>query len=84
MTKTYEICETVRHWHLVTVDDEVNIEDVIKQCNDNLPRYDTGYEAIEDVLEDIKDRYGLEFEMKKNYCGTESEGLSVMDEVEII
>ena len=81
MTKTYEICETVRHWHLITVDDEVNIEDVIKQCNDNLPRYDTGYEAIAYALEDYKNKYSFEYEVKPNFCGTDVISMEVMDEI---
>lgn len=80
--KSYEIRETVYLYHCVNIDDEVDIEDVIKEANDNLPRCDSGCEAVKVVLDKIKDTYGLEYEIKLNYCGTEIDGISIVDEVD--
>ncbi len=80
--KSYEIRETVYLYHCVIVDEEVDIEDVIKEANENLSRCDSGCEALSVALDKIKNTYGLEYEIKCNYCGTEVDGISIVDEVD--
>ena len=80
--KKIEVCETIKLYHLIEVDDEVDIEDTINQANINSTKFDTGREAIESVLEKLKNTYGFDYQIKPNYCGTEIEGLNIMDEVD--
>lgn len=51
--KTYMIRETVQHFHSIEVDDEVDICNVIKEAK-TLLHQATGFEAIEEVLNDYK------------------------------
>ena len=80
--KRIEVCEVVKYYHLIEVDDEVDIEEIIKQANETLSKHDSGCDAIKAQLERLKNRYGFEYEIKHCYCGTEIEGLNVMDEVD--
>jgi len=80
--KKIEVCETIKHYHMIEVDDEVDIEGIVSQAYYNSARYDTGCEAIEELLKKVKDTYGLNYEIKKDYCGTEIDGLNVVGEVD--
>lgn len=82
MSKRIEICEVVKHYHVIEVDDDVDIEELIHDVNYNLSKHDSGCEAISVALDKIKNTYGLDYEIKCNYCGTEIDGLSIVDEVE--
>ena len=46
MQKTFLICERVNHFHSVTLDEELDIEDIVSKATDNVKLYDTGYEAM--------------------------------------
>lgn len=74
--KKYVIAETVTHYHSIEVDDEVDICDVIKEAK-TLLHQATGFEAIEEVLNDYQNKYGFDYTVKPNYCGTCSEGLEI-------
>lgn len=75
--KKYVVREVVNHYHLIEVDDEVDICNVIKEAKTLLHRA-TGFEAIEDVLNDYQNKYGFNYTVKPNYCGTCSEGLEIV------
>lgn len=75
--KKYVIAETVTHYHSIEVDDEVDICDVIKEAK-TLLRQATGFEAIEEVLNGYQNKYGFDYTVKPNYCGTCSEGLEIV------
>nr|DAZ41709.1 MAG TPA: hypothetical protein [Caudoviricetes sp.] len=75
--KKYVVREVVNHYHLIEVDDEVDICNVIKEAKTLLHRA-TGFEAIEDVLNDYQNKYGFDYTVKPNYCGTCSEGLEIV------
>lgn len=82
MSKRIEICEVVKHYHVIEVDDEVDVGELVRNVNYSLSKYDSGCEALSVALDKIKNTYGLDYEIKCNYCGTEVDGLSVVDEVE--
>lgn len=75
--KKYVIAETVTHYHSIEVDDEVDISDVIKEAK-TLLHQATGFEAIEEVLNGYQNKYGFDYTVKPNYCGTCSEGLEIV------
>ena len=80
--KSYMICETKKFYHLVEVSEEINMEETIKIMDSIADEYDSGYEAVSIVLEKLKDTYGFDYEIKLNYCGTEVDGISIVDEVD--
>lgn len=77
----YMICETVRHYHEVELDDEVEIKDVVQQASSMQRMFDTGYEAIEAILERYKDKYGFEYRVLPNACGTDVVDMEIVDEI---
>lgn len=81
MQKTFLICERVNHFHSVTLDEELDIEDIVSKATDNVKLYDAGYEAISDILNKYKEKYGFDYEVKSNDCGTEVLGMDVIEEM---
>lgn len=81
MIKKYMIKETVNHWHEVVCDSELDIENIVDKAFDDIKRYETGYEAIAYALEDYKNKYSFEYEVKPNFCGTDVISMEVMDEI---
>ena len=75
--KKYVIAETVTHYHSIEVDDEVDICNVIGEAK-TLLHQSTGFEAIEEVLNGYQNKYGFDYTVKPNYCGTCSEGLEIV------
>ena len=75
--KRYMVREVVNHYHSIEVDDEVDICNVIGEAKTLLHRA-TGFEAIEEVLNDYQNKYGFDYTVKPNYCGTCSEGLEIV------
>ena len=75
--KKYMIAETVTHYHSIQVDDEVDICDVIKEAN-ALLHQTTWFEAIKEVLNDYQNKYGFDYTVKPNCCGTCSAGLEIV------
>lgn len=76
------VCEIVRHYHEVELDNELYVEDVVTRAMNNNRMYDTGYQAIEGYLQTYKDRYGFDYKVKPNACGTEVEDMYVVDEID--
>lgn len=80
--KQYEICEVVKHYHLVGIDDEIEIEEIIAKANDRVEKgFGSGRECLEEILEVYKGRFGFDYQFKPNYCGTETEDMNIVDEV---
>lgn len=74
--KRYMVREVVNHYHSIEADDEVDICNVIGKAK-TLLHQATGFEAIEEVLNDYQNKYGFDYTVKPNYCGTCSEGLEI-------
>lgn len=81
MQKIYLIRETVNHFHTITLDEELDIDDIIERAKSNSKMYETGYEAVEAILKAYKDRYGFDYKVKSNDCGTEVLDMDVIEEV---
>lgn len=69
------LSETVTHYHSVELSDQLDIEKVLEMANSLKIKCDTGYEAVEAVLEAYKNKFGFEYEVKPNACGTEFENI---------
>ena len=82
MTKVYMIKEVVHRWHTVILDEEIDIEDIVSKANENKDRYNTGYEAIEAELEYYKQKYGFDYQVKANDCGTDIIEMETMQEID--
>lgn len=78
----YLIAEYVKHFHIVECDDEIDPEQLIDKAKHDIHRFDTGYEAIEGVLQGYEKQYGFEYEVKPNACGTETVNIDVQEELE--
>ena len=76
------IKETVNHFHEIEVDDEIPINNVIKIANEISHRFDTGYEAIEDILKSYQFKYGFDYSIEPNKYGTETLDIEIIDEVD--
>lgn len=82
MQKKFLVKEVVNHFHTITLDEEISIENLIEQANRMANMYDTGYKAIGEILERYKDKYGFEYDVEANGCGTETLEIELVDEVE--
>lgn len=67
------LSETVTHFHKVKLSDELDIEKILSMANSLKKRCDTGYEAVETVLKMYQDKFGFDYEVTPNACGTEFE-----------
>lgn len=67
----YVIRELVAHYHEVELSDELDIMNIINKAKSLSRRCDTGYEAIEQTLALYEDKYGFEYNVRPNYCGTD-------------
>lgn len=82
MQKKFLVKETVNHFHTITLDEEINVETLMEQANRLANMYDTGYKAIGEILERYKTKYGFDYSVEANGCGTETLELELVDEVE--
>lgn len=78
----FMIEECVKHYHEVTIDEELDIESIIKKANQCKHRFDTGHEAIRSILEEYSQQYGFNYEVKPNSCGTDCIEINVIDELD--
>lgn len=69
------LSETVTHYHSVEMSNELDIEKILSMANGLKKRCDTGYEAVETVLEAYKQKFGFDYKVIPNACGTEFENL---------
>ena len=76
------LSETVTHYHEVELSDELDIEQILEMANRLKKRCDTGYEAVATVLNAYKSKFGLDYKVTPNACGTEFESLDFEYEIE--
>ena len=69
------LSENVTHFHEIELSDELDIEKVLEMANSLKKRCDTGYEAVSTVLNAYKNKFGFEYKVTPNACGTEFESL---------
>lgn len=67
------LSETVTHFYEVELSDELDIEQILDMANSLKKRCDTGYEAVATVLEAYKNKFGFDYKVTPNACGTEFE-----------
>lgn len=79
MLKTFIVAETVTHFHLIKAEEDI-IDDAIKTANSIAHCYDTGYEAVNRVLDGYKSACNAEYEVMPNFCGTEVENIELIEE----
>lgn len=75
--KSFVVKETVNHYHKVTIDDELGVDDIVSLARQYL-KGNTGFEAINQVLLGMEHKYGFEYSVEPNYCGTETAHMEVM------
>lgn len=78
----YLIVELTKHYHIVECEDEIDPEQLIDKANHDVHRFDTGYEAIEGVLQGYEKQYGFEYKVQPNACGTETVNMDLQEELE--
>lgn len=81
MQKTFMLKEVVAHYHTITLDEELDIDEVVNWAKANNKLYDTGYEAVNALLSKYKEKYGFDFEVKANDCGTEVLDMDIVEEM---
>lgn len=59
----YLIVELTKHYHIIECEDEIDPEQLIDKANHDVHRFDTGYEAIEGVLQGYEKQYGFEYKV---------------------
>lgn len=72
------VCETVRHYHQIEVEEGLDWEEIMSKAKKELKSSETGYEAIENTL----NHYGIEHSIEPNYCGTECDDIEIIDTIE--
>lgn len=70
------LSENVTHYHEVDMSDELDIEQILEMANRLKKRCDTGYEAVDTVLNAYKSKFGFDYKVIPNACGTEFEELN--------
>ena len=70
------LSETITYFHEVDISDELDIDQIIEMANKLKKRCDTGLEAINLVLEAYKGKFGFDYHITPNACGTEFEELN--------
>ena len=70
------LSEIVTHQHEIALSDELDIEKILSMANSLKKRCDTGYEAVSTVLEAYKQKFGFDYKVIPNACGTECEEIN--------
>ena len=78
MNYNVELTENVNHYHLVSISDELDLEEIMDEVRISLNMYDTAHEAMEAILKKYKDKYDYDYRIEPNYCGTSINSVSVM------
>lgn len=76
--KSFVVKEVVNHYHKVTIDDELDIEEVVQESHEWRNGSDAGYVGLENVLKTYNKIHGFEYSVEPNYCGTETVHMEVM------
>lgn len=69
------LSENVTHYHEIELSEELDIEKILEMANSLKKRCDTGYEALATVLNAYKNKFGFDYKVTPNACGTEFESL---------
>lgn len=69
------LSENVTHYHEIELSEELDIEKILEMANSLKKRCDTGYEALATVLNAYKSKFGFDYKVTPNACGTEFESL---------
>lgn len=69
------LSETVTYFHEVDISDELDIDQIIEMANKLKKRCDTGLEAISVVLEAYQKKFGFDYHITPNACGTEFDNI---------
>ena len=78
----YMVCEVVKHYHEIEIDDELEVLDIVNQAETMMDLHDSGVESLIYLLEKYRDKFGFDFCIKADYCGKESVELSVVKEID--
>ena len=78
----YLIVELTKHYHIVECLFQIQLELQSDKANHDVHRFDTGYEAIEGVLQGYEKQYGFEYKVLPNACGTETVNMDLQEELE--
>ena len=81
--KKYVIREIHESYHVITVDDEIDIDELINYCNSHEKQFEDGVNAMECFLNENKIRYGFDYNIGKNEGGDIWDGLDLYDEIEM-
>ena len=68
----YVLAETVVQYHEIDIEDDLDIFNVLEEVNSKV---NNGYdccEALSKILEDYKEKYGWDYKILKNNCGSET------------
>lgn len=76
--KSFVIKEIVNHYHKVTIDDELDIEEIVQSSREWRNGCDPGYIGLENVLKAYKKLYDFDYSVEPNYCGTETKYMEVI------
>lgn len=76
--KQYKIAETVTHYHMIEIDDDIDINEVINSARGLLPISMTGVDAIETVLDNDKKKSNTDYIIHRDYYGETLDNLYVM------
>ena len=76
----YVVCEVVRHYHEVdTEHDDIDMEKFVDIAKLNVNFFNSGYESLDKLLEEYKEKYDIEYSLKPNFCGTEVEDMYIVN-----
>jgi len=70
--------ETVERYHVIDLDDSYDIDAFIDDVANLSPIQ--GIEAVEEMLEDMRQQYGTEYNVEHDKAGMETTALEIIDE----
>lgn len=78
----YLVCETVKHYHLIDIDEELDAENVVNEAFDNVESFDNGVEAVKEELSKYDVLYGFRFDIKPDFGGPETVSMTITEEMD--
>ncbi len=70
--------ETVERYHVIDLDDGYDVDSFIDDIANLNPVQ--GIEAVEEMLEDMRQQYGIEYNVEHDKAGMETTALEIIDE----
>ena len=67
----YIITETIKRYHLISIDDEIDAETMLDVLRCEQKGYDSITEGLEEVLDKYFQKYGFEYAIRPDFLGTE-------------